>query len=83
MLPALDGYDFCSFSLLVGTYYYYLVDSHSWKLRRTYHIFTDLYSSGNLPLLDLAHDDPVLSALSLFFSWTDNGISPGVPLSKH
>jgi len=82
MRPAHDDCDFCSFSLLVETYYY-LVDSNSWKLRRTYHIFTDLYSSGNLPLLDLAHDDPVLSALSLFLSWTDNGISPGVLLSKH
>jgi hypothetical protein len=72
MRPAHDGCDLCSFSLLVETYYYYyLVVSHSWKLRRTYHIFTDLYSSGNLPLLDLAHDGPVLSALSLFFFFVD------------
>ena len=64
MRPVHDSCVFCSFSLSMETYYYYLVDSHSWKLRRAYHIFTDLYLSGNLPLLDLAHDDPVLSALS-------------------
>jgi len=77
MRPAHDACIFCSFSLLVETYYY-LVNSHSWKLQRTYHIFTDLYSSRNLPLFDLAHDDPVLSALSLFFSWTDKWHFPWV-----
>jgi hypothetical protein len=45
-----------------------------------YKRFTDLYSSGNLPLLDLAHDDPVLSALSLLFF---RGLIMAFPLGYH